>query len=138
MEREYGTVETNSRGEVVRVVREPYDGGMVYKHMGEGLFAGDICYVPENSDEGYTFLELVEIAGGIHEAYILFDILAGQDPFVLLDDLISSGEWNVITTPPQHVTVDLLLREMESTLNDINRDIDILINSASKQKPLDD
>jgi hypothetical protein len=52
-----------------------------------------VCYIPETSDDHYSYTDFLRIARGNHNlATVLFEIVDWQSPEILFNDMVDSGE----------------------------------------------
>ena len=92
MSRYYEIGEILENGEIER--GESYNG-YIYKSLEAFLNKSGICYVPELSDNKYTYKDFLDMVNGNEElAEILFDLVDWQSPGTKLDELIADDEVN--------------------------------------------
>ena len=82
--------------EILKVIKAPYNQGVIYKNPLAYKRKVGICYVPENDTfvSGYDYNDFLEIAEGNEEiADYLFDTVDWQHPETLFDENIREGEF---------------------------------------------
>lgn len=89
--RDYIIGEILENGEIVKGLSEQ---GEVYKNS-KAFYKklNEVCYIPELSDDGYTYEDFLNLANGSEEvASMLFDTVDWQSPETLLDECFAEGE----------------------------------------------
>ena len=92
---DYGTITTNGRSEVLEIEREATEQGFVFKDYNAFNNKRGVCYIPELSDETYTYNDFLELACGRKSlAFYIFDTVDWQSPesFVMERDLVEEWE----------------------------------------------
>lgn len=82
-----GMVKVNEEGEVVEIGKEWLSQGYVYKNSAAFYSREGICYIPELTDNAYTYYDFLEVAEGDSEkAEILFENVDWQSPESLFSE----------------------------------------------------
>ena len=89
--KDYIIGEILENGEVVKGLT---DQGEVYKNS-KAFYKklNEVCYIPELSDDGYTYEDFLSLTNGSEEvASMLFDTVDWQSPSTLLEECFAEGE----------------------------------------------
>lgn len=95
MQKDIGSCEINADGKIIKLEREYYGQGMIFKSWSAYKDRPtEPCYVPELSDSVYTARDFLEICNNQKEfADELFDGCDWQHPESLQEDWMRNNEW---------------------------------------------
>ena len=89
---DYGQITVDAEGNVISIERGGTSQGFVYKNISEFKPGGGVCYIPELSDDTYTYADLLEICGDYDTALTVLDMLDWQHAETLYDEIIDDEE----------------------------------------------
>ena len=89
---DYGQITVDAEGNVINIERGGTSQGFVYKNMDAFKPGGGVCYIPELSDDTYTYADLLEICGDYDTALTVLDMLDWQHAETLYDEIIDDIE----------------------------------------------